>query len=45
MNSNSLSSSSSTSAGSNLGMHVGSFDQKIINDFKNKLEKQGINIR
>ena len=45
VNSHSLSSSSSTSAGSNLGIHVGSLAQKIINDVKNKLEKQGINIR
>jgi len=40
---NSLS-GSSTIAGNNLGIHIGSLAQKIINDVKNKLEKQGINI-
>gem|GEM_PF-392472 len=44
MNSNSLS-GSSTIAGSNLGIHIDSLAQKIINDVKNKLDKQGINIR
>jgi hypothetical protein len=43
MNSNSLS-CSSTIASNNLGIHIGSLAQKIINDAKNKLEKQGINI-
>jgi hypothetical protein len=44
MNLNSLS-GSSTIAGNNLGIHIGSLAQKIINDVKNKLDKQGINIR
>jgi hypothetical protein len=44
MNLNSLS-GSSTIAGNNLGIHISSLAQKIINDVKNKLEKQGINIR
>ena len=45
MNSNSLSdSSSSTSLGSNLGIHTDGLAQKIINDVKNKLERQGITI-
>lgn len=42
MSSNSLS-GSSTIAGNNLGIHIGNLAQKIINDVKNKLEKQGIN--
>jgi hypothetical protein len=41
MSSNSL--SGSTIAGNNLGIHIGNLAQKIINDVKNKLEKQGIN--
>jgi hypothetical protein len=44
MNLNSLS-GSSTIAGNDLGIHISSLAQKIINDLKNKLEKQGINIR
>jgi len=43
MNLNSLS-GSSTIAGDNLGINIGSLAQKIINDVKNKLERQGINI-
>ncbi len=37
-------SGSGTIAGDNLGIHIGSLAQKIINDVKNKLERQGINI-
>ena len=43
MSLNSLS-GSSTIAGDNLGINIGSLAQKIINDVKNKLERQGINI-
>jgi hypothetical protein len=46
MNSNSLSgSSSSTTLGSNLGINTDGLAQKIINDVKNKLERNGIPIR
>jgi hypothetical protein len=44
MNSNSLSKSSSTSLGNNLGLHIDGLAQKIINDVKNKLERHGIPI-
>jgi len=41
---NMLSGGSSTIAENNLGIHIDNLAQKIINDVKNKLEKQGINI-